>query len=148
MPTTTRTNRRYRRVRESTAMATPSPPGAAGTLAALEEAPHPVHAVLRAQEPVAWLPALGGWLIPRRDLALAAMRDAATFTVEDERFTTQRVVGPSMLSTDGERHARHRSPFTAPFRPTAVRERFAARVRAEADGLIDAFGARREAELR
>ena len=30
-----------------------------------------------------------------------------------------------MLSLDGEAHARHRAPFAAPFRPRAVRERFA-----------------------
>src|SRR3954454_9042974 len=130
-----RTDRRYRRVRDSTGMAIRSPLGAAVTLAAFEEDPHPVHAALRAQEPVAWLPALGGWLITRRDLALAAMRDAATFTVEDERFTTQRVVGPSMLSTDGAAHARHRGPFTGPFRPAAGRARFAGAVDGECERL-------------
>src|SRR3954454_16638899 len=72
-----RTDRRYRRVRDSTGMAIRSPLGAAVTLAALEEDPHPVHAALRPQEPVAWLPALDGWLVTRRDLALAAMRDTA-----------------------------------------------------------------------
>src|SRR3954447_5090300 len=148
MPTRTRTDRRYRRVRDSTGMATRSPLGAAVTLAALEEDPHPVHAALRAQEPVAWLPALDGWLVTRRDLALTAMRDARTFTVEDERFTTQRVVGPSMLSTDGAAHARHRGPFTGPFRPAAVRARFAPAVEAEGDRLLDGFAVRREVELR
>src|SRR3954453_14798450 len=69
-------------------MPTAFPLGAEVTLAALEEDPHPVHARLREREPVSWLPVLGGWLITRRDLALAAMRDPATFTVEDERFTT------------------------------------------------------------
>ena len=45
------------------------------------------------------------------------MRDAATFTVDDPRFSTAQVIGPSMLSLDGAEHARHRAPFVAPFRP-------------------------------
>ena len=68
------------------------------TLAELEENPHPVLARLREHEPVSWLPALNGWLVTRRDLALLAMRDTATFTVDDPRFSTARVVGPSMLA--------------------------------------------------
>ena len=35
-----------------------------------------------------------------------------------------------MLSLDGDRHARHRAPFAPPFRPLAVRDRFARRGRA------------------
>ena len=57
------------------------PLGASVTLEQLEGDPHPVHAVLRERESVSWLPVLGGWLVTRRDLALAAMRDAE----DDER---------------------------------------------------------------
>ena len=71
---------------------------------------------LREREPVSWLPALDGWLVTRRDLALAVMRDAETFTVDDPRFSTAQVVGPSMLSLDGAEHERHRDPFARPFR--------------------------------
>src|SRR5919204_2446797 len=117
-------------------MAPHSPLGAAVTVADLEGDPHPLLARLRAREPVSWLPALGGWLVTRRDLALEAMRDAATFTVDDPRFSTGRVVGPSMLTLDGVDHARHRAPFAGPFRLGPVRERFADPVAAEADRLI------------
>ncbi|HEU5027834.1 MAG TPA: cytochrome P450, partial [Spirillospora sp.] len=74
------------------------PVGATATVAALEDDPHPLLARLRAAEPVSWLPALGGWLVTSRDLAQRVMRDAAAFTVDDPRFSTARVVGPSMLS--------------------------------------------------
>ena len=124
------------------------PLGAAVTLDQLDQDPHPVLAGLREHEPVSWLPALGGWLVTRYDLALGVMRDADTFTVDDPRFSTAQVVGPSMLSLDGEAHARHRAPFTAPFRPIAVRERFADAARSESDRLIDAFDDRGQAELR
>ena len=124
------------------------PLGAAVTLEQLDQNPHPVLAELRKSEPVSWLPALNGWLVTRYDLAVQAMRDAATFTVEDPRFSTAQVVGPSMLSLDGEAHARHREPFAPPFRPRAVRERFADATAAEADRLIDRFEPDGTAELR
>src|SRR3954471_16373155 len=80
------------------------PLGAAVTVGQLEGDPHALLARLRETEPVSWLPAIGGWLVTRRDLALRAMRDAGAFTVQDPRFTTAQVVGPSMLSLDGPEH--------------------------------------------
>jgi cytochrome P450 len=124
------------------------PLGAAVTLAQLERDPHPALARLREHEPVSWIPALGGWLVTRRDLAMAVMRDAETFTVDDPRFSTGQVVGPSMLSLDGAAHKRHRDPFARPFRRDAVRERFSAPVAAEVDRLIDAIAPAGAAELR
>ena len=102
------------------------PLGAAITLAQLEADPHPALARLRAHEPVSWLPALDGWIVTRRDLVLQAMRDPETFTVDDPRFSTAQVVGPSMLSLDGSSHRRQRDPFADPFRLDAVRARFTA----------------------
>ena len=124
------------------------PLGAAATIEELEGAPYALLSRLREDEPVSWLPAIGGWLVTRRDLALAAMRDAGAFTVQDPRFTTGRVVGPSMLSLDGPEHDRHRAPFVAPLRLGAVRETLAAAVREEAALLLDRLEPAGEAELR
>jgi cytochrome P450 len=118
------------------------------TLEELEADPHPALARLRATEPVAWVEALGAWLVTRRDLALAAMRDDEGLTVDDPRFSTAQVVGQSMLTRDGAEHGRHRDPFARPLRLDAVRERFGAVVVEEADRLIDGFAERGEAELR
>ena len=124
------------------------PIGCAATLRELEEEPHPLLARLRAAEPVSWLAVLGGWLVTRYDLAVRVMRDPATFTVDDPRFSTSRVVGPSMLSLDGADHTRHREPFAHPFRPARVRDRLAGFVDAETDRLISAFEPAGRAELR
>src|SRR5581483_9582654 len=94
------------------------------TLEQLELDPHPVLARLRERAPVTWIPALDAWLVTRRDAALHVMREAATFTVDDPRFSTGQVVGPSMLTRDGDEHARHRAPFADALRLAAVRERF------------------------
>jgi cytochrome P450 len=124
------------------------PLGAAVTLADLEDDPHPVLARLREREPVSWLPALGGWLVTRRDLALRVMRDAAAFTVDDPRFSTARVVGPSMLSLDGAEHARHRGPFTHGFGHAEVRARLAAFVESESFRLVTRMQPASAADMR
>ncbi len=102
------------------------PVGAAVTLGDLTGDVHPCLARIRATEPVSWLPAIGGWLVTGRDHALAVLRDADSFTVDDPRFSTARVVGPSMLSTDGDDHARHRAPFVGAFRHAVVTDGFEA----------------------
>src|SRR5215213_1966814 len=123
------------------------PIGAAATLAELEADPHPLLARLREHEPVSWLPPLGGWLVTRRDLAMQVMRDPAAFTVDDPRFSTGQVVGPSMLTLDGEEHTRHRAPFAGPFRLAAVRDRFTEPVAEETDRLLDGLEPAGEGEL-
>ncbi|MBA2741822.1 MAG: cytochrome P450 [Actinobacteria bacterium] len=124
------------------------PIGASATIAELEADPHPLLARLCEHEPVSWLPVLDGWLVTRRELALLVMRDPETFTVDDPRFSTGQVVGPSMLTRDGAEHGRHRDPFGRPFRLDAVRERFTAFVESETDRLIDAIEPAGSAELR
>ncbi len=124
------------------------PLGATLTLEELEGDPTAALARLRAAEPVSWLPALGGWLVTRHDLAIEVMRDDRKFTVDDPRFSTARVIGPSMLSLDGVAHARHRAPFVAPFRPGAVRSRLEVAVEEQVAALIDVLEPQRRAELR
>lgn len=122
--------------------------GAAASVEELEGDPHALLARLREREPVSWLPALEGWLVTRRDLALQVMRDARTFTVDDRRFSTGRLVGPSMLTRDGVEHRRHRDPFARPFRHGAVHARFTRLVAEETERLIDELEPAGAAELR
>jgi cytochrome P450 len=118
------------------------------TLSDLGDDPHPALARLRAAGPVCWVPALGAWLVTGYQLAVDVLRDARTFTVDDPRFSTAKVVGPSMLSLDGARHAYHRGPFGPAFRPERIQARLASFTRAEAGRLVSAIRARGQAELR
>jgi cytochrome P450 len=129
-------------------MPMPGAPAAAVTLAELQADPHAVLARLRAAGPVGWVPVLGSWLITGYDLAAEVMRDARAFTVDDPRFSTARVVGPSMLSLDGAQHARHRAPFTRPFRSDEVHARLESFTREEAGRLVSAIRPWGAAELR
>ena len=124
------------------------PIGADVSFDQLDRDPHPVLAALRQSGPVSWIPALDCWLVTSHALALQVIRDAASYTVDDPRFSTGQVVGPSMLSLDGDAHARHRAPFAPPLRPLAVRDRFAEAVANEAQRLVDELAPGGKAELR
>ena len=124
------------------------PLGAAITLEQLDTDPHSTFAVLREREPVSWVPVLDGWVVTRRDLCIEVMRDAERFTVDDPRFSTAQVVGPSMLSLDGDTHRRHRDPFAEALRGTELRERLTQRVAAEAARLVGTLAPTGTAEVR
>lgn len=69
-----------------------------------------------------WVGSLDAWLVTGHDLCVEVMLDPETFTVENPRFSTQQVIGPSMLSLDGIDHRRHRESFAWPFRAGGVAE--------------------------
>lgn len=114
----------------------------------LERDPHPALARLRARAPVAWVPVLGGWLVTGYAEAVAVMRDSRAFTVDDPRFSTARVVGPSMLSLDGAAHGRHRAPFASAFHHGDGGARLTVFAEAEAGRLVAAIRDRGAAEIR
>ena len=124
------------------------PLGAALTLDRLDADPHGPLARLRQREPVSWVPVLGGWLVTRRDLCIEVMRDARRFTVDDPRFSTAQVVGPSMLSLEGDEHKRHRDPFAQAFLGPEAKRRFAAPIAAEARRLVEILAPHGRAEIR
>jgi len=132
----------------------PTPPGgfpvgASITIAGLSSDPHPLLRRLRESEPVSWLPAVDGWLVTRADLAEHVLLDPDAFTVDDPRFSTARVVGPSMLSLDGAEHRRHRDPFARALRESAVRRKAAERSAMHARRLVGEIASRGSgAELR
>ncbi|MGC4942840.1 cytochrome P450 [Kribbella sp. DT2] len=115
------------------------------TLAELEESPH---AALAAVRPVGWVDALDGWVVSGRELAVRVLRDPETFTVDDPRFSTAQVVGPSMLSLDGTAHSAHRAPFEHAFGLAETRARFTEPVTETVSSLVEAFAADGAADLR
>ncbi|MFL6163270.1 MAG: cytochrome P450 [Jatrophihabitantaceae bacterium] len=118
------------------------------TLDQLAGDPHPHWHRLRAEAPVVWVPALAGWVVLTHQAASAVLRDPATFTVADPRFSTGQLFGPSMLSTDGPEHARFNAAFAPGLRIGPVRGRFADFVRSEVSRLLAARESDRRAELR
>ncbi len=111
--------------------------------------PHPHLARLRASAPVAFVPALNGWMVTSRAAAVAVLQDPDAFTVDDPRFSTAQVVGRSMLSTDGDEHSRHRAPFVAAYRRRRVEADLGPTIHVATDGLLERIeGEPGRAELR
>ena len=106
------------------------------TVEQLETDPHPTLAAIR---PIGWIEALNTWMVTSRALVLKVLRDPETFTVDDPRFSTAQVVGPSMLSLDGAGHKAHRDPFESPFTLAETRRRFVGPVQQTVDELMAAF---------
>lgn len=124
------------------------PIGATVTLADLEGDPHPILHRLRATEPISWLPAINGWLVTQRAAAITVMRDSKSYTVDHPGFSTAQVIGPSMLSLDGEQQQQHRGPFEQPFRLAAVQRGFRQPVADHINQHLDCLASRGCAELR
>ncbi|WP_350276892.1 cytochrome P450 [Kribbella sp. HUAS MG21] len=114
------------------------------TVEELENDPHPALAAIR---PVGWVEALNSWFVTGRAVALEVLRDPETFTVDDPRFSTAQVVGPSMLSLDGDPHKAHRDPFESPFGLAETRRRFTEPVRQTVNDLMAELQGQ-EADLR
>jgi cytochrome P450 len=102
---------------------------------------------LREAEPVAWVPALGGWLVTSHALAREVLRPGAPFTVWADANLVRASLGVMMLTTDGAPHDRQRAPFDHPFRMRAVQERFAAPVERRVADLLGRLAAGGECEL-
>lgn len=109
--------------------------------------PHPLLRELREESPVARIDELDAWLVTGHALCTEVMRDPATYTVDDPRFSTQQVIGPSMLSLDGVEHRRHRDPFGPPFGAARIRE-IEDRAREEARRLVAGIVDGESADLR
>ena len=91
---------------------------------------------LRSEGAVVELPAVSGWVVIGRALAERVLRDPARFTVDDPRFSTGQVVGPSMLSLDGSEHSRHRESFLTLFGRPLTDASFRSWLAGEAERLV------------
>jgi len=118
------------------------------TIDELEQDPHPLLRRMRAEGPVSWVDALGGWMVTGRAVAERVLRDPASFTVDHPGFSTAQVVGPSMLSLDGSAHVRHRDPFARELRTACADTRFGALVERNALDLVERIRPAGRAELR
>lgn len=95
---------------------------------------------LREQEPITWMPELGGWLVTSRDAAREVLNPTAPMTVEVEQNMVRNSLGPMMLTSDGASHDAQRRPFEAPFRNRDIELRYGERITALAHRLIDELG--------
>lgn len=91
------------------------------TVADLEADPYPIYARLRAEQPVAFVPAVNCWLVTRAD-------DVETVTSRTDLFTAEAPESPvdlsfggaTLMTMDGPAHLELRRTLDARFRPRVV----------------------------
>ena len=120
--------------------------GGAISLDALEQNPYPIYRRLR-EEGVVWVEAANRWLVTRWDDVDAVERDSDAFTAMEEASLQTRVMGRTMLRSDGAAHQRLRRAAQSALSPQAIERHWLPEFRAIADELIDGFAERGAADL-
>ena len=106
------------------------------TLAELDRDPFPAYARLRAEQPVAWVPAVNRWLVTRWASCHQIEGDQATFSADEDGSLMKRSMGHSMLRKDDPEHDRERQSYGKRLRPTAIRQTWQAVFEANADAFL------------
>ena len=120
--------------------------GGAITLEALAQNPYPIYRRLR-DEGVVWVEAAGRWLVTRWDDVDAVERDSDAFTAMEEASLQTRVMGRTMLRSDGADHRRLRRAAQTALSPQAIERHWLPEFGRIADELIDGFADRRAIDL-
>src|SRR5262245_31844971 len=93
------------------------------TVEQLEADPYPIYARLRAEEPVAWVPAVQCWLVTRNAEVEFVTKRTEHFTSESPQSPVDRYFGGRTLMTmDAPEHVELRRTLDATFRPKSVAE--------------------------
>lgn len=91
------------------------------TVAELDADPYPIYAQLRAEAPVAWVPAVGMWLATAWEEAVRVTSEPDLFAADMPGSPIDRSFGsPTILTCDGERHRELRKAVDPKFRPHEV----------------------------
>ena len=91
------------------------------TVEDLDSDPYPVYARLRAEQPVAWVPAVNLWLVTRAEDVEYVTTHPDLFTAEVSDSPLDRSFGgPTILTMDGERHLDLRRSLDAKYKPRVV----------------------------
>ena len=109
-------------------------------LADLENDPHPILARLREEQPVAWIPNMGMWLVTRYDDVVHVNAHPEDFTAETTPSFLADGLGVNMLTLDGAKAKRLKSATLPIFsKPGCAGAFIEGELIPVADGLIDRF---------
>ncbi len=113
----------------------------------MEEDPYPIYKELRDREPVAFVPALGLWLVTRWDDVVRIDRQPDLFSAGLEPSAINRTLGPTMMHAEGADHRRVRPAIADPLRPSALRGEIYPACVAIAEKLMDGMAAEETVDL-
>ena len=108
-------------------------------LSDLYDDPYPIYRRLRAEAPVAWVPAANRFLVTRYDDIVALERHPEIFSANEHGSLMTRIMGHTLLRKDGAAHRRERAAAEPPMRPRTVNRHWLPLFQRNADALIDEF---------
>jgi cytochrome P450 len=108
--------------------------------------PYPAYRRLR-DEGVVWVEAMDRWLVTRWEDVDAVERNTDDFTARERESLQTRVMGRTMLRTDGDEHRRLRRAAQGPLSPRSVEDHWLPLFRGFADELIDPVAGRGAGDL-
>lgn len=117
------------------------------TLPQLYDDPYPAYAQLRAEAPIAWVPAANIHLVTLFDDIIAIERDAETFPANDKRSLQIKAMGHTLMRRDGADHRHQRTVLEPSFRPGTVTNHWAPKFEQIADELIAGIEKKGSADL-
>lgn len=118
------------------------------TLDDLERDPYPIYARMRAEAPVAWVPAADVWFVTRWQDCSDVGNQMYGFVAAAGHPTVDRVFNrPNVLTTDGEQHSDLRAGIDPRLKPDAVTAVIDSIVRPVARRQLDAIAESGRAEL-
>ena len=118
------------------------------TVEDLELDPYPIYGRLRRDAPACWVPAVGLWFITRWADVMAAGESESRFPATVPGSPLDRTLGGrSILTVDGDEHARMRAPMDGTLRPKLLEAHAPATVERIGDELLRDLAPRGEAEL-
>ncbi len=120
--------------------------GGAIALADLNVNPYPAYRWMR-EHGVVWVDAIDRWVVSRWDDMVAVETKTSAFTAMERASLQTRVMGRTMLRTDGAAHKRLRRAAQDPLRPAVVEQHWQPLFQRLADELIDDFAAAGSADL-
>ena len=112
----------------------------------LDVNPYPSYRALR-DEGVVWVDAIQRWLVTRWEDVIAVETDRDSYSAMERDSLQTRVMGRTMLRSDGDAHKRLRRAAQDPLRPATVDQQWRPLFQTYADELIDGFEQRGAAEL-
>ncbi|BCT75351.1 cytochrome P450 [Sinomonas cyclohexanicum] len=103
--------------------------------------PYPIYQRLRAESPVAWVPAVGRYMVTSFEACHRIEQDAQTFSADEEGSLMKRSMGHSMLRKDDPEHQVDRAAYGPVLRPKAIKETWTSVFEKNADRYIAEFKA-------
>lgn len=113
----------------------------------LTEDPYPIYARLRAEDPVAFVPAANRFLVTRYADIVELERKPTIFTASETDSLMIRVMGHTLLRKDGAAHRRERLACEPALKPGTVKNKWKPAFQRIVDKLIDDFVGEGRADL-